>query len=157
MAFCNVKYSPLTLISKVSSNICSLLSLAGANFAMPALANSASILPNFAETWLNNRSRSASLETSAFTASVPLPMVWTASSNVFWSRPDMATFAPSSLNSLAVASPMPLLPPVINAVFPSNRLLIRLLQEEFAANLPAAQCFLFQWFDEYQTITVQFL
>ena len=31
-------------------------------------------------------------------------------------RPVMATFAPSATNSRAVASPMPLLPPVINAV-----------------------------------------
>src|SRR5258708_31025476 len=32
----------------------------------------------------------------------------------------MTTLAPSATNSLAVARPMPLLPPVINAVFPAS-------------------------------------
>jgi hypothetical protein len=34
----------------------------------------------------------------------------------------MATRAPSATKSLAVASPMPLLPPVINAVLLANRI-----------------------------------
>src|SRR5271165_373116 len=41
-----------------------------------------------------------------------------ASSSVFWSRPVMATWAPSAMKSRPVARPMPLLPPVIRAFFP---------------------------------------
>jgi hypothetical protein len=37
-------------------------------------------------------------------------------------RPVIATRAPSATNSFAVASPMPLLPPVINAVLFANRI-----------------------------------
>ena len=47
----------------------------------------------------------------------------TASSRVFWLRPEIATFAPSSEKRLAVASPIPLLPPVMTATLPSKRLI----------------------------------
>src|ERR1700679_3854724 len=39
---------------------------------------------------------------------------------VLESRPIMAIFAPSSLKSWAVARPMPLLPHVMTAIFPSS-------------------------------------
>jgi hypothetical protein len=39
-------------------------------------------------------------------------------------RPDIATRAPSATNSRAVASPMPLLPPVMNAVLFASRMVI---------------------------------
>jgi hypothetical protein len=48
------------------------------------------------------------------------PSSRTASSNVFWSRPVMATCAPSAKKSRAVARPMPLLPPVIRAFLPGE-------------------------------------
>src|SRR6202000_957697 len=45
-----------------------------------------------------------------------------AASRVSLLRPVMATFAPSATNSFAVASPMPLLPPVMNAVLLAKRM-----------------------------------
>jgi hypothetical protein len=36
----------------------------------------------------------------------------------------MTTFAPSATNNLAVASPMPLLPPVMNAVLFAKRIAV---------------------------------
>src|ERR1700738_2115356 len=49
-----------------------------------------------------------------------LPIVVTASSSSFWRRPVMKTYAPSLTKSCAVANPMPSVPPVITATFPSN-------------------------------------
>src|SRR5438477_94317 len=51
---------------------------------------------------------------------MPFPMVLTASSNVFLLRPEIATLAPSSCRRFAVASPIPLFPPVTTATFPCN-------------------------------------
>src|SRR6266849_5138184 len=115
-----VKYAPLILISNCSSYVLSDVSASGANFATPAFTNKTSILPSFCETSANSLSRSASLATSACTANTPFPMAFTASSSVFLLRPEMATLAPSSCKRLAVASPMPLFPPVTTATFPSS-------------------------------------
>src|SRR5882762_4250194 len=49
-----------------------------------------------------------------------LPISFTAAVNSGARRPVMKTFAPSSTNTLAVARPIPLLPPVTRAVFPSS-------------------------------------
>src|SRR5579859_6949022 len=43
-----------------------------------------------------------------------------ASFSSFSRRPVMTTFAPSATNRLAVASPIPLLPPVMTATLPSS-------------------------------------
>ena len=75
-------------------------------------------LPNLSATVLYNLSRSLNLETSPRIATTPSPMVFTASSSVFWSRPEITTWAPSSRNRLAVANPIPLFPPVTTATFP---------------------------------------
>ncbi len=45
-------------------------------------------------------------------------------------RPVMKTKAPSLTNSFAVAKPMPLLPPVISAIFPSSFAMGYLLSEQ---------------------------
>src|SRR5258706_4516380 len=55
-----------------------------------------------------------------------------ASSSVCWSRPVMTTRAPCSLNSFAVARPMPELPPVIMATLPSNLPILFLFLSCFA-------------------------
>jgi hypothetical protein len=49
-----------------------------------------------------------------------LPIYWTAHESSGCRRPKINTYALSSTNRLAVLSPIPLLPPVITAVFPRN-------------------------------------
>src|SRR2546425_1143213 len=115
-----VKYAPLMLMSNCSSYTLSDVSASGANFATPAFTNNTSILPNFRETSAYNLSTSVSFATSACTATTPFPIVFTASSRVFLLRPEMASRDPSSCRRLAVASPMPLFPPVTTATFPSS-------------------------------------
>src|SRR3984957_6559641 len=48
------------------------------------------------------------------------PIVFTASSSSCWRRPVMKTYAPSLTKSLAVANPIPSVPPVMTATFPRN-------------------------------------
>jgi hypothetical protein len=52
------------------------------------------------------------------------PIFATASSSLRWSRPVMTTVAPCSANSLAIAKPIPAVPPVITATLPSSEKLI---------------------------------
>ena len=61
---------------------------------------------------------------SASTASAFESQFLAAASSVSRLRPVIVTFAPSATNSRAVASPMPLLPPVINAVLFANLIVI---------------------------------
>src|SRR5437899_3143364 len=119
-AFWMVKYAPLMLMSNCSSYALSVVSAKGAKVTIPAFTNNTSILPSVCETSAYSLSTSVSLATSACTATTPFPIVLTASSSVFLLRPEMATLAPSSCKRLAVASPMPLLPPVTTATFPSS-------------------------------------
>src|SRR5258708_24195930 len=49
-----------------------------------------------------------------------LPIVFTASSSSFWRRPVMKIYAPSLTKRRAVANPIPSVPPVMTATFPSN-------------------------------------
>src|SRR5436190_1704290 len=81
----------------------------------------------------NNRSRSARLDTSPCTASTERPTVFAASSRASWRRPVMTTLAPSAANNLAVANPMPLLPPVTSATFPVSFAMTMLLKMGYAA------------------------
>src|SRR5229473_6305216 len=158
-AFWIVKYAPLMFMSNCSSNKLSDVSANGANFATPAFTNSTSILPNFFETSAYSLSMSASLATSACTASTPLPMALTASSSVFLLRPAMATRAPSCWRRFADASPIPLLPPVTTATFPSSLFMLisvfRLLNlgESFSAAGPPrrSRALCFRYLDEYQS------
>src|SRR5438270_4153077 len=66
------------------------------------------------------RSRSAASVTSARMANAAGPSDSAALRSVTSLRPVMATCAPSSTNRRAVASPMPLLPPVMSANLPSS-------------------------------------
>src|SRR6266852_8619609 len=53
-----------------------------------------------------------------------LPIAFTASSSSFWRRPVMKTWAPSLTKSFAVVNPIPSVPPVMTATFPSSFLAI---------------------------------
>src|SRR5712664_69292 len=158
-AFWIVKYAPLMLMSNCSSNKLSDVSANGANFATPAFTNNTSILPNFFETSAYSLSMSASLATSACTASTPLPIVFTASSSVFLLRPAIATRAPSSWRRFAEASPMPLFPPVTTATFPSSLFMIvsRLglrgseSLSAVAIHTPLSRLSEFRYLDEYRS------
>ena len=75
----------------------------------------------------NSRSRSARLDTSPWTAVTLLPTRAAASSSSFWRRPVMKTCAPSATKRCAVTRPMPLLPPVMRAIFPSSLLEVVLI------------------------------
>src|ERR1700736_4939670 len=55
------------------------------------------------------------------------PTFFTAASSSSWRRPVMNTNAPSAAKRWAVASPIPLLPPVTTAVLPSSFLLMVLI------------------------------
>src|SRR3989442_15243560 len=66
------------------------------------------------------RSRSPRFATSPCTLVTFLPISFTAAANSGSRRPVMKTYAPSFTNCLAVARPMPLLPPVMSASFPSS-------------------------------------
>ena len=58
---------------------------------------------------------------------------------VAWRRPVMKTYAPSATKRFAVARPMPLLPPVMRAIFPdslSDMLLIPLTESSEGITLP---------------------
>src|SRR5438105_10453890 len=127
-------------MSNCSSYRLSEVSANGANFATPAFTNQTSILPNFFETSAYILSTSASLATSACTASTPLPIVFTASSSVFLLRPAIATRAPSSCKRFAEASPIPLFPPVTTATFPSSLFMVipLYLLYRFAFSAPEA-------------------
>ncbi len=68
----------------------------------------------------NRRSRSPRFDTSPCTPVTFLPISLTAAANSTSRRPVMKTWAPSFTNCFAVARPMPLLPPVTSALFPSS-------------------------------------
>src|SRR6266404_1820734 len=102
------------------SNNSSVTASTGANLPTPALMKSTSMLPNFCFTPANSVSISVKLAASERTARTSPPIFRFASSSVAWSRPVMTIRAPCSLNSFAVARPMPELPPVMTATLPSN-------------------------------------
>src|SRR5256885_7657998 len=66
------------------------------------------------------RSRSPRFDTSPCTPVTFLPISLAAVANSGSRRPVMKTSAPSFTNCCAVAIPMPLLPPVMRAIFPSS-------------------------------------
>src|SRR5580658_6900915 len=66
---------------------------------------------------------SCRLETSPRTPTTLLPRAFTAPSSSFWRRPVIKTKAPSSTKRFAMAKPIPMVPPVITAIFPCNLLM----------------------------------
>src|SRR6266404_2703875 len=119
-AFWTVNRSPFTLMSKIESKNSSVILPKGEYFATPALANTISSLPFSRLICANRRSRSPVFDTSPSTPVTFLPISFTAAANSGSRRPIMKTYAPSFTNSFAVARPMPLLPPVTSAIFPSS-------------------------------------
>src|SRR4029077_2681717 len=65
-------------------------------------------------------SRSPRFATSPCTPVTFLPISFTAAANSCSRRPVMKTYAPSFTNCFAAARPMPPLPPVTSAIFPSS-------------------------------------
>src|SRR5438874_11568745 len=88
----------------------------------PALLMSTSMPPSSATTLPTRRSRSDVSATSAFTATTWLPrgIERAVSCRVDSSRPAIATWAPASASSFAIAAPIPRLAPVTNATLPRN-------------------------------------
>ena len=123
-AACTVKNTDVMLVFSTRSNASSVVPPSGVLPGMPALANSTSSLPNLSTARLIAASVAAMSVASASTASAFGPNSCAAASSVSRLRPVIVTFAPSATNSRAVASPMPLLPPVINAVLLANLIVI---------------------------------
>src|SRR3954453_11060199 len=111
-----VKNTAVMLVPMTFSKVSSVALPSGVPPAMPALANTMSNVPNFSAPSLIAASVAAMSVASAVTAKAFCPNSFAAVSSVARLRPVIMTFAPSATNSFAVASPMPLLPPVINAV-----------------------------------------
>ena len=88
---------------------------------MPAFAKTISKPLPVAATTPCSRCRSAATVTSPRTAVALGPNIVSAASSSGARRPMTTTVAPSSINRRAVASPMPLLPPVMTAVLPAKR------------------------------------
>src|SRR5260221_3574346 len=100
----------------------------GAFFATPALANTISSLPFSRLIWAKSRSRSPRFDTSPCTPVTFFPISFTAAASSRSRRPVTKMYAPSFTNRFAVARPMPLLPPVTSAIFPSSLPMRVLLQ-----------------------------
>src|SRR5207244_3242019 len=71
-------------------------------------------------TSLSRASIAAGLPASARTPEPLGPIAATASSSLCWSRPVTTTMAPFLTNSSATAKPIPCVPPVTTATFPSS-------------------------------------
>src|SRR5579871_4437658 len=96
------------------------MSPSGAPEATPALAKRMSRCPFVSRTVAKTRSRSEILDTSLTTPCAFRPSCATAASSSPFLRPVTKTNAPSATKRLAVARPMPLLPPVTSATLPSS-------------------------------------
>ena len=95
---------------------------AGTQWAMPALLNRRSTVPNAPSTCSNARSTCSSLVTSTRSAWASRPsarILWTISEPSSTSM--MKTSAPASASAKAQVAPMPRAPPVTTAFFPVRR------------------------------------
>jgi len=108
--------TPFRLVPIILSNCCSMIFPSGA--ATTALASTTSRRPCHALTSLSGASIAAGLPASARTPEALGPIFATASSILPRSRPVTTTVAPSATNSLAIAKPIPVVPPVITATLP---------------------------------------
>src|ERR1700754_396793 len=106
-----------------------------ASLPIPAFANTISSRPFCCLICANRRSRSARFDTSPCTPGPLRPIASTAAANSDSRRPVTNTYAPSSTNRFAVASPMPLLPPVMRAIFPSSLFMLFSLVRRFSFRL----------------------
>ena len=106
----------VTLVLMTDSNVSSVVPPSGVLPAMPALAKTMSSLPNFSDRLLDRGFRRRDVGGVGDERKGVRPQFLRGGLQRLRLRPVMATLAPSFTNSLAVVSPMPLLPPVINAV-----------------------------------------
>src|SRR5690606_7013101 len=110
---CKVKYTPFTLVLNCASNSASVACSIGAKEAIPAFKNNTSIFLPLAATFCSNSAILFKFDVSE-TRVLKFGLLITASAffkpSAF--RPVIHTFAPASINAFAVASPIPLLPPV---------------------------------------------
>ncbi len=117
-----------SLRSRSSCQIASVTDSNGAVRAVPALFTTMSMRPNRAITASKARCTSSAFETSQDTVSTRPRAVAAiaacACANASGRRARMATSAPEAAKRVAIARPRPLLPPVITAVRPSNRISI---------------------------------
>lgn len=130
-AFCTVNRSPFTVIPNILSKCASVIAPNGTNSQTPAFANKMSIWPFSFLIVAYNRSRSARFETWLWTPVTFRPISSTAASSSLCRRPVIKTWAPSATNRCAVASPRPLLSPVMTAIFPSSFLMVFILVGRF--------------------------
>src|ERR1700722_1307380 len=119
-AFWSVNSVPRAFSQKASWKSSSVISPSLLCLPTPALAHNTSIAPFCCLTVSNSRSRSSRSAESPCTPVTFRPISSTASSSASCRRPEMKTCAPSSTNSLAPASAIPLVPPVITATLPSS-------------------------------------
>ena len=87
---------------------------------MPALLNRQSKLPNRSTVRATSASMFASRATSVLTNMAAPPSASARRSPFSTERPAIATRAPSATNTFTVRAPIPLVPPVMIAVFPFN-------------------------------------
>src|SRR5690606_19049960 len=110
---CKVKYTPFTLVLNCASNSASVACSMGANDAIPAFKNNTSIFFPPSETFCAN---SAILFKSEVSDMMVFKFGLLITASAFFKlsafRPVIHTFASASTNALAVARPIPLLPPV---------------------------------------------
>src|SRR5262245_45162837 len=133
IAFWTVKNAPFRFVAIVSSKNASVTSSIGTNFPMPALTNRASIRPKRSLIRSIAAPISETREKSALIASRSGPSSFWAAFSVASLRPVIATLAPSRANALAVASPMPLFPPVTTAILFLN---LSLILSSFESSTP---------------------
>src|SRR6266571_4482205 len=119
-----VKSTPLRLIPTILSNCSSVILPRGACSSATALAMTVSSLPCLAFTSLSSASISVRLDASALAPKLRGPISSTALSSRSCWRPVTTTVAPCATNSLAIAKPIPVVPPVTTATFPSSEKLI---------------------------------
>src|ERR1700680_4431694 len=143
-AFWTVNSVPRVFRPNVASKCCSVISPSGAASPMPALAYRTSILPFSRLTVSNRRSRSSRLAASPRTPVTFRPINLTASSSASCLRPVMKTWAPSSTNRLALASAMPLDPPVMTATLFSS----------FPIITPFGRCVAFSQYSRVDSLAV---
>src|SRR5262249_9296971 len=118
---------PHTLMSKMRRYSASVACSSGPVHSTPALLKAMSSFPNFSTVKSTIFFTSASLATSARTnaASPPSFLISATTCAPSFSRlPERTTFAPPRANAIAVALPMPEVPPVTSATLPANVLLL---------------------------------
>src|SRR5271168_4622736 len=126
-SFWTAKNGPLAFRLNISSKVASVVFSRGAKRLNPALTKSRSKVSNSAFTREARASMSVNERASLETATPPFPSSFCVESRPACDRPVTRTRAPPSTSIFAVASPMPLVPPMITTFLPSYRSMCILL------------------------------